>query len=450
MKELPRGFRILLLASLIAGLLLRTLWLSDMEYKEDEEFNFVQSQLVGGIHPWPWVGMPSGVYLVNPGMSVWVFAALAKLSLASTPVGLARALGTFSFLGICLILVLAFRFLRSAREREPWLWAFALAMVNPFAILYQRKLWPEPFFMVFSMIFIIAWWRRDRWRGAFFWGLIGAILGQIHMSGFFLAAAVFLWTALFGQQLRSGHDPAEARRTVRWAAWLAGSALGALPLIPWAHYLLTHPRGGAISSGWEEAIQLKFWVFWVSDALGLHLGNPLGLHLGRNLEQLRDFARYPLVGGRSTYLTGLAHLVIALVAAWILLPALVRMLRRPARWRSLAIGRSSPTAFLQSAAFWGYGALLTASTVMIRRYYMMVSFPLEFVWLARLALSGRRLPRLSLWILWLAQLFVSAAFVGYVHVNAGAIHGDYGQAFHRLMRERGTLGPPSPPGAAGQ
>src|SRR6185437_16576183 len=111
----------------------------------------------------------SGIYIVNPGASIWCFAALAKVTGAKTPTQLERALQLFALLGICLMLIPAFKYV-SAYEREPWLWAFALALVNPITLLYQRKLWPEPFLPVFSVLLLMAWWKRDRWQGALAWG----------------------------------------------------------------------------------------------------------------------------------------------------------------------------------------------------------------------------------------------------------------------------------------
>ena len=133
-----------------AGLLLRVLFVEDMEYKEDEEYNFIQTQMIGVTHPWPWHGMNSGVYLANPGMSIWVFAILAKLFRIHEPTALAHAVQGVAWLGICLIIPFAYRWIQDRQERQLWLWAYALAMVNPFLILYQRKLWPEPFLPFFE------------------------------------------------------------------------------------------------------------------------------------------------------------------------------------------------------------------------------------------------------------------------------------------------------------
>jgi hypothetical protein len=72
-----RGFAFLLAASLLLGILYRNVWVRDMEWKHDEQAMFEASQRTGGPS---WVGMRSGVGLPNPGMSRWVFIALAGSS----------------------------------------------------------------------------------------------------------------------------------------------------------------------------------------------------------------------------------------------------------------------------------------------------------------------------------------------------------------------------------
>ncbi|MGK5081776.1 hypothetical protein WDW37_00600 [Bdellovibrionota bacterium FG-1] len=428
---LSKNWKWFLIFSMIAGCLLRVLNADDMEYKEDEEFDFTQSQLAD----WSWVGMPSGVYVPNPGMSVWVFKALARLSGATQPTQLAHALQLFALLGICLLLPFALKILKPREDRTPWLWAMALALVNPFAVFYQRKLWPEPFLPVFSMLMLAGWWLRDRWMGAFIWGFVGAWLGQIHMSGFFYAAGFVLCTLIFSL--------AELPRTrVRWTGWLAGSILGALPLIPWLAQIIQHPTPESVGRGWVEAIQAKFWVFWVTNPLGLHLGNPLGLLRGQTTwAQISDFVRYPLIGGVPTYLNAVAHLVVLGTGAALLLPALFRRIKN--RSRAELMPKSNLDLALISA-IWGFGLLLTLSTVNIRRYYILVAFPLEFVWLARLALNSQQslagYTQAAKWLLgalWTGQLVISACFVHYIHVNEGSIQGDYGEAYHLIMRKRG-------------
>ena len=349
---------------------------------------------------------------------------------------------------MALVFPFAFAFIRDRAEREPWLWAGCLAMVNPFLVVYQRKLWPEGFLPFFGMLMFMGFWRRSHWAGAAAWGLFGAFIGQIHMSGFFFAAGIFLAAVFWDRE----------RHPTRWLSWFAGSCLGAWPLIPWAMHLLSQPAAGSSGWKWQEAIQLKFWQFWISDPLGFHIGNPIGLLRGNShWAQLSDFVRYPLAGGQPTWAVGLAHAGILLIAAallWVGVRHLVQRVRAARGLRSLwgfqtttgLVIRTTTDLVLAATAFI-CGPLMTLTGVMIRRYYLCVTYPLEGVWLARVALlSGedRRVGRAWLIALWIFQLVISAGFVGYVHVNQGAPQGDYGDAYWKVMENRGPAGPQRP------
>jgi hypothetical protein len=402
------------------GAILRLVFGADMEFKSDEQWMFDRAVRTGITEPWPLLGMPSGVYVRNPGMSVWVFVLLARLFHVVTPVELGRAVQLLNTAALGVLLFFATRLVRNAREREIWLWAIALGAVNPFAILYQRKIWAQSVLPLFSACFLVAWWKRGTRSGAFFWGLIGACLGQIHMAGFFFAAGFALWGALWD------------RKGVRWRYWFLGSVLGAIPLLPWlAHFADSARHGGhSIFFGWNEASQLKFWVFWITDSLGLHLGNSLGVKISNSgLRQLADFLRYPLVGGHATYGVAAVHLGLLALAVLILGPAL----RRPRSLTGILRGDGGPTALTRTAALWGYGLLITAATIVVHRYYLIITFPLEFLWLAHLALRGgfwsERRGRDLLALSFVLQLLLSASFLGYIHVNGGAPLGDYGVAY---------------------
>ncbi len=440
--------------ALLAGLALRLVHLDDMEFKEDEHYNFIQSQLIGRERPWPWLGMPTGIYIPNPGLSVWVFAWTARLFGARDPVALMQAVAILAVLGACSLLWLAWKHI-PIEKREPWLWAFALAMVNPVSVYLERKLWPQAFVLIFCALTLTGWFKRSRAGGALTWGFFGACIGQIHLSGFFFAAALAAFT--FVENRRNAHL-ADGTSPVRWRAWFAGSALGALPLLPWAWHLYNHlgqPTWGApLHMPWtsgppvtvlqriQEALQLKYWVFWATNAFGLHLGNPLGLYRGSShCAQLSDFFRYPLAGGRATYGVALAHYILGIG----LLTAIIRSALRTVTTRANSpLAGPEKTAHL--AAFWGAGALLTLTGSVVRRFYLVIAFPFHYLWAARelLTLDVCNRPWLGRWVLLLiilAQALISASFVQYIHLNRGAPQGDYGDAFHvtveKSLRETG-------------
>ena len=399
-KNTERKWLAFLSLALLMGVILRLSFPGDIEYKEDEKYMFAASQNIGKTEPWPLLGMTSGVGVNNPGMSVWIFVALARVLHAAAPPDLARAVQFLNILGLLVLAFFSYRLLPGP-ERIPWRWATAFAAVNPFAVLFQRKIWAQCTLPFFCVLFWIGWHYRQKRLGAFFWGLVGACLGQIHMSGFFLAGAVFLWT-LF-------HD-----RKARWGFWFFGSLVGAIPLIPWLQYMVSKPGGGFNWAGLLWILYPKYWIFWVTDSLGM------GLTYSLKTVHFLDFLRYPLIGGYGTYLVAMAHLVIIGTGIVVLVKAMKKgdFLR--------GIKDLSETGLAVNSTLLAAGVLMTLSCIKICRHYLIMTFPLEWVWLARLGLSDSRSGQRLLTVLWIAQLLLSAFFLGYIHVNHGDPLGDYG------------------------
>jgi len=393
--------------ALLLGIILRLSFPGDIEYKDDEKYMFGASQSVGVTESWPLLGMPSGVKVNNPGMSVWIFVVLAKMAHASTPPELARAVQILNIFGLFLLAFFSLQLLPET-EKPAWCWATAFATVNPIAVLYQRKIWAQCTLPFFCVLFWIAWHFRHKRTGAFFWGLLGVCLGQIHMSGFFLAASLFAWTVI--------HE-----RLARWGSWLLGSVVGAIPLIPWLQYLLSKPASESAGFNPMNVVQLKFWRYWISDALGIGLNTSLGD------SQYWGFLRYPLIGGTGTYLVGIAHMLIIVCAVILLISTAKKGGFQ--KW----FKDSSDNGIAVNSILLVAGTLLTLCTKVLR-HYLIVSFPLEWVWLSRMGLKMGRKGQNYLTGIWIAQLLISVVFLFYIHVNHGAPSADYGIAYQYQSR----------------
>ncbi len=440
----------LALLSLAAGAALRLSWPGDMEFKGDEQYVFARTQL----GTWPSLGMPSSVGVPNPGMSVWAFVLLARAFGVTTPTGLGLAVMGMNVGALALLFAFAMRIVDEP-ERERWLWALALVAVSPLAVLRERKIWAPSIFPALAVVFWAGWWRRDRRAGAFVWGLVGVLLGQIHMSGFFFAAGVVVLEAIRSRTGRDDPDPSarssearertdgdpsarssEARertdgdpsaqpRQTRWGAWLAGSLLGALPMIPWLGYVLHHPSTSS-AWDWREFVTPRLWLYGLGDSLGLGLNYNLGV------AGFVDFLRYPRIGGVSTYLVGSSQVLLALSGCAFATGALARAWRAGRTWpRSTAtsrLGAADATSNALRGTFLGYGALVAMSGLLVQRHYLVVTYPLEWVLLAGLALRVEKHGRRLLAILWAAQLVVTTSLLAYLHAHGGAA-GDYGVAY---------------------
>jgi len=425
----PKLFRRLTLAhaglalALLAGILLRVSFPNDIEYKADEAFNFNLGHAAGISQPWPWIGMASGVGVPNPGWSVWVFILLSRIFYVTTPPQLARAVQLANIAALCLLLRFALRWVDRQR-REPWLWAFAIACVNPIDVLLQRKIWPQSLFPPLTMLMLMAWWKKEKFAYAFLWGLIGATLGQIHMAGFFYATAFIVGTVVL------------ARQKTCWKGWFLGSIVGAIPLIPWLHYLTQHSSALANSAGrvqWYQefslrfhpltgrldGLPLQFWWVWITNSFGL--GLDYSLH-----REIWKFFDGPVLSGHSTHLVLALHVVLALlVVIGFGIGARAAFRRSPLTLDHL---RDSGNLALVIALV-GFGVLLSTAPFFIHRHYLLVAFPFPAYAIARLLLASPRFGRSLLVVCVTSQLLLSASFLAYIHIHGGAPLGDYGVAY---------------------
>jgi hypothetical protein len=401
-----------LAAVFVAGMLLRLIWLDDIEYKTDEQWTWRHVHAAGRTQSVPWVGMPTSAGPENPGMSLWVFLPLRWLG--EGPADLARGVGWLSIAALAAMVVFACRSV-PACEREIWFWAAALWAVNPLSVLYHRKIWPPCTFPFLATLFLICWWHRDRRVYAFCWGALGSLLAQINLSAGFFTAGFALWGWLGG------------RSRIAWKSWLAGSGLGSLPLIPWFIHISTASTQPHVTTlKWTRVLEGKFFLRWMTEPFGMGLDHALG-------DDYLDFLRQPEIGGAGTWLVALLHLAALAIAAAIGWRWLMDWRKSRPDWRAALFQSDSPTALLCNAGLWGYGVLLTLTCLPMHRHYMIVVYSIELLWVARAALkaggdrhrltTGRRL----LGSLVVVQLLLSASFLHYVHVKQ-VIHGDYGAA----------------------
>jgi hypothetical protein len=350
-------------------------------------------------------------------MNVWVFWGLGQALDAETPPELARGVQWLSILTLILYVIFVLHCVPE-REREPWWWGLALMALCPIAVLFHRKIWQPCLFPIFTFAWLLGWWRRETWWGAFLWGLVGALLGQIQLAGLFFAFGTFAWVVCF------------ARRQVRWGWWLAGSTLGALPLVPWLSYLLNRPAGDEIhGAAWHHLFSGQFWHRWLLEAFGASAQYPLGADFG-------DFLRYPLIAGVPTYGMLLLHVVLAAMVVAFLAGGAVHLWRERTNWRSWFADRSSPTSFTLQAILWGFGLCMTATLMPFHRHYLLIAMPFVYVWLARgmMKLQRGALARGILATLCVQHGLISVQFLAYVHENGSHLRGQFGIPYAALRK----------------
>jgi len=423
--------------ALICGGILRSVWIEDMEWKEDERWSYRMSQEVGRTRPWPWVGMPTSLGFPNPGLSVWMFVAIGRI--VSTPTSMARALVLLNMIGL-IGFAGAVRVYLPLREREPWLWGLALQAVSPFAIRLSRKIWPPSTLTPFLLLLWISHQHRQARWGAFAWGLAGAVIGQVHLSGWFVATGLALGTVV-----------AECRRSLPrsryWHWWLFGSVLGLISASPWVRDL----SGSTLSLPARlTAIVIMKRVLGYLYGLAATASSVLPFQILGLGDDTPDFEVRPIIDGIPTHVPELLRLFIVLA---VVVRIVVRLsgavvvpgLRWASRINSDDVGRRrdrSAAATREPAHtgrecvstgfyLWSLIAIPGVIFVMITNvyfyHYYFVLCPFLFVLIAVCLLPWRRV----LLGLVVAQALMSYAFLNYVHQTGGTGRGEYGLTYAR-------------------
>jgi hypothetical protein len=392
--------------AIACGTALRLAFPDDIEWKLDERWSIDNGAALAAGGPWQWLGMPSSVSTPNPGLSLWVFAALIRLTGSASPPAIGAVIATMNSLAIVLFVILAWR-LVAAPERPAWYWAAALWAVNPLAIIFERKIWPPSVLPLPFVIWLGLWFYRRHPLGAFCCGVLGALMTQIHMGVVFLVLPLMLWSYVLD------------RSSVRLLPFACGFAIGLLPALPW---LLAMGQG---SGGFHKLRFpiLTFYLRWLTQPFGLGAEYTLGNVHGR------DFLKWPVLAGRATYLVAIAHVIaagVALAAAWSVVSSLVR-----SRLEIDYLGRRSAAVQLIAVTFFLYGGVLTLLTVIgagSHRHYMIYVAPVMALWvpvaLSRAGWSPRTLHAVLL-LSCVAQALIAASLLGFIH-ETQVLNSEYG------------------------
>jgi hypothetical protein len=387
---------VVMIGFLIAGTILRLLWAEDMEWKIEEKWMFEQAQLIAsGAAPLPLVGMESSVIVRNPGMSIWCFALIAKF--AHDPIAMVRCIQWLNIVTIWLF----FGFVLwqiPQNQRRPWLWGLAIASVNPFAVLFSRKIWTPDILAPFCFLVFFGHWFRKKFWGSFLWGIAGIASGQVQMGGFFLTLGLLVWTVW--------HDyNHKTLKKTAWTGWVLGTALGGIPLIPWLWEVL--PQMGGYRRSIVGLLVPKFYSQWVSSALGVNLSYSIKRVFWN------DFLREPLIFGIPTYLMIPAHLFLVGIGLY----ALYRWFKsRKNSHKKASTSEVEPALiFYLKAMAIGVGGAFTLSAVNVHPYYITIVFPFMYMWLAQLYQKKVRL----LMAIALVQLLITVTFLVFIHRTGG-------------------------------
>lgn len=404
------GAWVVLFALLCLGVIVRLLWPAMMEWKADEMSLFDQSQrFARGLISFPWIGVMSSRGLHQGGLSCWPYLLVGYFS--NNPLSLVRAV-QIEHVTVIILLFLTFFFRLKDERRLTAAWTLALWAVAPLPVLYGRKIWEPTFLPLFTSLFLVGFLARRRFLGALLFGMAGACLGQIHLSGsvYFVA---FLIAAFFFQG---------AAKTC-WFGVFVGIAAGLLPGAVWLSdiYLRLFAegvRGVASHFDFSSLYRLEFYQAWFKAAFGLDIA-----YYALDSRWI-DLFRQDVVSAFCVFFGVVAYATLAIL----LCVSCVSLLRR---WLAVRNYRrpdlTSPVTQLLFASFCVFGVMMVVFVGHLYPHYLIVSFPLPQLFAVMLV--GRRPRRLM--ILGLSQAVITISFIVMVKYGSLAIHGEYGNPYER-------------------
>ncbi len=271
------------------------------------------------------------------------------------------------------------------------------------------------------------------------------MIGQVHLSGWFVAIGLALGTALFEWR---GVLP----RSRYWHWWLLGTILGLVSAFPWARGL---PRVPLSLPAESLAQLLGIRVGSCCYALAASATSVLpfaALGLGENTTQ---YEVGPIIDGIRTRVPETLSWFITLLIAVRLVVLFYSGVVAPAvRWIlgkiasrggshvvAVAPAPDHPPHAEESRASTGFylwstiampSAIFVLTTAVFFYHYFFVMCPFLFVLFAIFMLPWRR----ALLALVVAQALLSFCYLSYIHQKGGASHGEYGGTYARWMSQQ--------------
>jgi hypothetical protein len=389
------------------GLLLRVIFPNNFEWKFDQQWMFNSAMETVSSGKWQLLGMPSGGRVNNPALSVWVFNLIGFV--AKTPLAMSIAV---MVLNILTVIGFAFSFKKFSDDKDHlWLWAITLFSVSPLPVLFSRHIWAQNILLPFLLFVFLGHCLRKNFLGALCWGFFGGLIGQIHMSGFFFAFAIFITTAL--------RELAVKKKVSHWPAWFLGSLLSLIPMAPWIHYMLTKPSdsGADYMFTLGNLVKFRFLTFNFMDVTGVHLKYSLGKHF---YDFLKD----------GFYLNGLIYGLLcglALFFAFKLAKALPKI-------KTIVVESfysESPLVFYTFCSMFSFGLIFTGTLLKIRPHYLIILYPFSFYFFVLVLRNHKKVLFASV----VLQFLLTLNFHFFIERTQDLSRGDYGKTYKLQVKE---------------
>ncbi|MFH0769988.1 MAG: glycosyltransferase family 39 protein [Candidatus Peregrinibacteria bacterium] len=400
-SDLERG---ILLGVILAGILLRFVYPTFIEFKGDELNALVLAirQFKDGL---AFSGIMSSVGIPNPPMFTWLLILLVAFS--HHPVWVTEWVMAANVVGI----VLLFLWIKKMMGGVAGLRAAALLAASPWAILYSRKIWQQDLLIPFLIAF--CWLLFSQWQHPRAWKLVAAsfmftVALQLHMSVLFAVPGFIVAIAALRPHVR-----------------LRQVLLVSIPFIALYVPYVLHGSLAGLSHVQSAAGGVSYWLLWLFKI-------PVGLGFTYVLgeEGFRAFSTlYPVWLFSGIFCIG-ALLVggACIETLWYVLRTLrVGRISAFADWCSLLCVLSIVSVLCGYALF----------DIAVYPHYFIILVPFLFLLpvlslerVAGLAPMVARVVRIVLVLLLVSQILFMMLFFQFVVHHHDQITGDYGVPFH--------------------
>ncbi len=202
---------------LIVAAILRLGFAGVAEYRTDEALLTSISLDMAQGKPIPFLGIPSSIGLPNSPMTVYVL--LPPFLFSPDPLVVMTYIAILNVIGVALLWLIAYRYF----GRGVALVAGLAYAVNPWAVVYSRKIWAQDYHTPFILlaIFLALYGFVDKKRWAQILCLPILLIGlQIHFAAWSLVP-VYLWLVWYG------------RKNTSWRILILSGLLGVVVMLPY-------------------------------------------------------------------------------------------------------------------------------------------------------------------------------------------------------------------------
>ncbi len=386
---MSQSMRIFIPLAILVSIIFRIIWPMDMEWKADEILMHKLAMDAVNSGTWPMLGMQSGGGIINAGFSVWPFAIFYMIN--PSPVFMGVCVQCLNIISIFIFILCIYK---SPFQYRPIMLAGIASWAVAFMpVLFSRKIWAQDLLPFFIALMWLLYIHRHHYWTLFVLGIVCAFAGQLHLSGFYYSAGIFI-IALISKQIN-------VKQLLLFAA---GGISGIIAAIPWMH-AVTHSTESSFAL--YNFYKFEFWLHSLVDTLGINVFYSLG-------KDTAVFNQYFVF-------------IPVLMAVFIVGVFIISAIHYIKKLSHLKPDFNNPIIFTLFAFVIVPGLLLSVSGIPVRSHYLIGAFPFLHIFLMQIMSSVKERWRIFFIT---AQASISFLFLFFVHQKQ-EIKGDYGKTYRQ-------------------